>query len=141
MKYKFFEHTADIGVEAVGSTIEEAFSNTALGLENIITDTSKVEEKTERPINLESEDLKSLLYDFLEQFLVLFDSEELFFSRIEVKSIKGQEGKYSIEAIAYGEKYNPDKHESKTHVKAVTYHQMKVEEKEGKHIIHVLFDI
>jgi SHS2 domain-containing protein len=141
MKYRFFEHTADMGVEAEGDSIEEAFSATALGLEDMITDITKVGAEIKKEINVESEDYNSLLYDFLEQFLILFDSEELLFSKVEVKSISESDGKYKLEAIAYGEKFDSEKHESKTHVKAVTYHGMEVKEESGKFHTKVLFDI
>jgi len=141
MKYTFFEHTADMGVEAEAPTLEQVFSLTALGMQNMISDTSKVEEATSRIINVEAEDLKSLLYDFLEQFLILFDSEGLLFSRIEVKSIKQEENIYKLESKAYGDNFSSTKHESKTHVKAVTYHGMIVEKRGENWFTHVLFDI
>lgn len=141
MKYKFIEHTADIGIETEAKTLEEVFSNAALGLENVITDTSKVGDKIKRDIEVESEDLQSLLYDFLEKFLILFDSEGLLFSKIDVKSIKGKEGEYKLKAVLYGEKYKPDKHISKTHVKAITYYGMKVEKRKDKFYVKVIFDI
>ena len=65
MKFKFIEHTADVGVEAYGENLEETFSNAALGFFEIMTDTSKIEEKEVREFKAKGEDLKSLLYDFL----------------------------------------------------------------------------
>ncbi len=45
MKFEFFEHTADIGIRAWGDSLEEAFENSALAVFEVITDTSKVQEK------------------------------------------------------------------------------------------------
>ena len=41
-KYKFFEHTADAKFQAYGKSVEEAFSNAALAMFSVITDTSKI---------------------------------------------------------------------------------------------------
>jgi len=43
--YEFFEHTADVGIIARGNTLEEAFSNAAKAVFEVMTDTSKVEAK------------------------------------------------------------------------------------------------
>ena len=121
MKYKFIEHTADVGIEAWGDSLSEAFENAALGIFEIMTDTSKVEQTEKREFEVESEDKQSLLYDFLENFLVLRDSQGLMFSRFRV-SIEGNK----LKAEAWGEEFDSEKHESKSEVKAITYHRMEV---------------
>ena len=140
-KFKYFEHTADVEFEAYGKNLEETFENAALVTSEVMTDTKKVEPKTEEKISIESEDLKSLLYDFLEKLLILFDSKNLVFSEFKVNYIKKENDKFKLEASFSGEEFNPKKHESRTHVKAITYHQMDVGKKNGKHFIHVILDI
>jgi len=122
MKFKFIEHTADMGIEAYGKDIKESFENAALGLFEMMTDTKKVEEKTRKIIEAKGEDLKSLLYDFLEQFLIIHDAENLVFSRVVIHSLEDNK----IEAEAYGEEFDSSKHEDRTMVKAVTYQRMDV---------------
>jgi len=46
-----------------------------------------------------------------------------------------------VEAIARGEVLDPARHEIKTGIKAVTYHQLYVEESEGGWETQVIFDI
>ena len=121
MKYKFIEHTADVGIEAWGDSLSEAFENAALGIFEIMTDTSKVEQTEKREFEVESEDKQSLLYVFLENFLVVRDSQGLMFSRFRV-SIEGNK----LKAEAWGEEFDSEKHESKSEVKAITYHRMEV---------------
>ena len=83
--YEFLEHTADIKVRAYGKTLEQAFINAAYALTNIVTK-DKIKKIIEKTIKVESEDEKSLLYDFLEQFLILIDSEG--FLLAEIKELK-----------------------------------------------------
>ena len=59
MKFKFIEHTADVGVEAYGDSLEEKFGNAALGLFEIMLDTSKVEQKEKKEFEIEADDEQS----------------------------------------------------------------------------------
>lgn len=140
-KFKFFEHTADAEFEAYGKNLEEAFENAALVTSEVMSDTKKVASKVKEKISIESEDLKSLLYDFLEKLLILHDSKNLVFSEFRVNYIKKENDKFKLEGSFSGEEFNPKKHESRTHVKAITYYQMEIGQKKGKYFIHAVLDI
>ena len=79
-KYDYFDVTADIGFHAYGKSINEAYENAGLAMFNVITDISKVKKDESREFEIVSEDLVSLLYDYLEELLFLQDTEFLFFS-------------------------------------------------------------
>lgn len=142
MGFKFIEHTADVEVRSWGSTIEEAFSQTALALmETISPNLGKINPKLVKEINVESEDKYALAIDFLTEFLYIFDVEELIFSEIKVESIQLKHGNYQLKAIAKGEKFDKSIHEIGTEVKAITYSFMNIEQKENKVTIDIVFDI
>ncbi|MEJ2770663.1 MAG: archease [Sulfolobaceae archaeon] len=122
-KYEFFDHTADIGIKAYGRDLNEAFENAALAVFEVMTDTSKVEPKESREIEIDGMDLENLLYRWIESLLVYYDSELLLFGKFKVKIDLEN---LRLNAIAWGEKFNPDKHERRTVVKAVTYHEMSI---------------
>ncbi|MFP3345828.1 MAG: archease [Sulfolobaceae archaeon] len=122
-KYEFFDHTADIGIKAYGRDLNEAFENAALAVFEVMTDTSKVEPKESREIEIDGIDLENLLYRWIESLLVYYDSELLLFGKFKVKIDLEN---LRLNAIAWGEKFNPDKHERRTVVKAVTYHEMSI---------------
>ncbi|MBU4123853.1 MAG: archease, partial [Nanoarchaeota archaeon] len=82
MKFKFIEHTADVGVEAYGKNIEETFANVALGLFEIMSNTKKIKDTKMYKIKIKSENIESLLYDFLEKFLIIHDIENAVFTRV-----------------------------------------------------------
>ncbi len=138
-KFEFFEVTADVGYKAYGKTLEESFENAALAMFEVITDTSKIEPVIERKIEVESEDEYALLYDWLSEFLVLLDVDYLIFSKFEVKIEKKEEG-FSLKGTAWGEEFNPEIHESRAEVKAVTYHLMDVKQDNGV-MVQVILDI
>lgn len=136
--FEFFDHTADVGVRAYGKTLEEAFSNAALGVFEIITDTSKVEQKEQREIYINSYDLENLLYKWIEELLYYYDTELMLFSRFDVMI---DTDNMILEGIAWGERFDEKKHERRTVVKAMTYHQMSIEKIDDMYIITFVVDI
>jgi SHS2 domain-containing protein len=139
--FKFLEHTADIGIEAEAKNLEKVFADIALGMFEVMTSTKKIKRKIKKEIKIESEDLQALLYDFLEKFLILHDTENLMFSKFDVKKIQKEKDKWNLECEAWGEEFDPKKHEDRTLVKAVTYHEMKIEKTSKGWKAKVIVDI
>ena len=115
--------TADVAFEAYGKDLSELFANSALAMFEVIVNTKQIEPKVERKIEAEGNDLQSLMFDWLNKLLVFVDSENLAFSEFDVKV---DERSLKLEAICKGEEMNREKHETRTHVKAATYHKMKI---------------
>jgi SHS2 domain-containing protein len=138
-KYKFLEHTADAKFQAFGTNLEEAFSNAALALTNIVVEQKEVESVIQKVITIESEDLQSLLYDWLEKFLYMIDADHFVLSKIV--SLKIQKGiKYKLNATVAGD-LGIEKYDFKTHVKAVTYNDMIIQDKPGNAMVQVVLDL
>lgn len=128
MQYKFLPHTADIKFQAKGQTLEQAFINSALALTNIITK-DKVKPKIKKTINIKGKDKENLLYNFLEEFLYLLDTEGFLLSKINSIQIKGKIKskkplRYKLELRAELLGDNQENYETETHVKAITYNNM-----------------
>lgn len=140
--YRFLDHTADVSVEIRGKNLEEAFEQTAYSLMETITPSLKlISPEIERIIIIEAEDKEALLFDFLTEFLYLFDVDELVFNNIAIQPIRKEQEKYYLKAIVKGEKFDIHKHESGSEVKAITYSFMKIEEKKNRVKINIVFDI
>ena len=141
--FEFKEHTADIKVKSWGRTLEEAFSQTAFSLMTTISpDLTKINPEIEKTITITSEDTGALLFDFLSEFLYIFDVEGLIFSEITVASIdKVKSNQFLLQAYVKGEKFNSEKHEIGTEVKAITYSFMNIEQSDQNVTIEIVFDI
>lgn len=138
----FEDHTADVQVKCWGKTLEEAFNQTAYSLMATITpNLDKISPNVEKKIKIKAEDKEALLFDFLSEFLFIFDVEELVFNEIDVQYIKKIEDFYILNGILKGEKFNLDKHEIGIEVKAITYSFMEIVESEEKVEIRIVFDI
>jgi len=141
-RFTFLEHTADAYIEAYGDTLEELFENATIAMFEVMTDTSKVSPIEVRNVEAEGFDLESLLYRWLEEWLIIRDSENMVFSKFKVKKIaKVGEDQYVIEGLGWGEKFNPRVHEVRTEVKAVTYHMMEIKQENRRWIARFLLDI
>lgn len=140
--FEFKDHTADVQVRSWGKTLEEAFSQTALSLMTTITpNLKKISPLIIKSIEINSEDIYALCFDFLSEFLYIFDVDELIFNEITVDFIKKKNDGYKLKATAIGEKFDRNKHEIGTEVKAITYSFMNIEEKKNKVEIDITFDI
>ena len=126
-KFKFLAHTADIKFQAFGKTLEETFGNCVLALGKSIYN-GKVKNKIKKKIKVSGKDLENLLYEFLEEFLVLFDSEGFLVSKIE--KIKVNEKNFEIECEVIGD--DSENYEIETHIKSVTYNEMFVKQEKGR---------
>jgi SHS2 domain-containing protein len=137
-KFRFIDHTADVGVQAYGETLGEAFENAALGMFNIITDPSKVGMQQDFEVTIEGEDLKDLLHEWLAQLLILSQVNNMLFSSFKV-DLKNLDNRVGLTGLVMGESADPSRHVYKTEIKAVTHHMLEV--KENPPMVMVLFDI
>ena len=140
-RYEFLDHTADAKFRAYGKNMEEAFANSAIALANIMIETDKVEQKINKSIEIKGDDLKSLLVNFLGEFVYLLDAEGFVLGKIASLTINKTTEGYRLAAVAKGDKY-ADKYEILGDVKAVTYAEMEIkEEQKGNCWVQVVVDI
>jgi SHS2 domain-containing protein len=136
-KYEFIEHTADLGLKVYGDSIEALFVHAAEAFFETILSLESVEEEIERSIEVGAEATDELMVSWLDEFVYLYDTEKLVFKRFEITSIQ----KNQLRANAWGEKMDPARHEIKSIIKAVTYHQLYVKEIDGRWEAQIIFDV
>jgi len=139
MTYKFLPHTADVKIQVEEKTLDKAFSTAAMAMKEVIAEKIKIHAKIKKEINIESENKESLLYDFLEQFLVLLDSEGFVLAEVTSVDIKGENDKFFLTAEILGD--NAKNYKFSNDVKAITYNDMKIEHKKGKTTIVFVLDV
>lgn len=134
--FEVFDHTADIGILAHGSSQEEAFVNAARGMFSLITDLDLVKEVEARDVEVQAVDRELLLAAWLSELLFLFEVEYLLFRRFQVEfPAPGR-----LRGVAWGEKIDPRRHPIHMGIKAVTHHMLQVEKEDG-YWARVIFDI
>lgn len=135
--YHILEHPSDMGIEAYGNSLKEVFEYAALGLVSIIVDPTTVDPVEQRYIKLKGSDPENLLVKWLSEVLYLYDGQEFVTSDVSIKDLTAKE----LEAVVTGETVDERKHVFKMDVKAITYHQLKVEEREDGCVVRVFVDI
>jgi SHS2 domain-containing protein len=133
--YRYIDHPADVGFEAYGDTLEELFANAALAVYSFMTEVDEIAEEEERAVAIQAEDLLSLMFDWLDELLFLFESESLV---MKTFGITVNESEFRINGTCRGGKFDPAKHASGIIVKAVTYNMMEVKKNEVWHAQVVL---
>jgi SHS2 domain-containing protein len=136
-RYKLFDHTADLGVEIYGKTVNELFANAAFSIFDIITDLKHVTPTVERKIVVEGEGWEDLLVNYLREVLYMFNGEGLLLKEYSIQKIDPRH----LEGNVSGELFDPSKHRINTEIKAVTYHQVTVRETPEGWVGKVIFDV
>jgi protein archease len=122
--FRVLEHTADVGFEAFGRTLEEVYANAARALTDLIVDLDAVRPAEEVKIEVEGSDAPSLLVNWLSELLYRFDADRWLFRDFELARLSDR----ALDARARGEKFDPERHGIKLMVKAITYHQLALDE-------------
>ncbi|TSC54282.1 MAG: archease family protein [Microgenomates group bacterium LiPW_16] len=156
IKFRFLEDiaTADVAFEAYGKTPDELFENCGLALEEVMVDTKTLQKSKVKgqkaKLQLKSQKLEDLLYDFLSEMVFLKDRDGLLFSKFEIKikpltpsriSPKDASSAYTLVANLSGEPIDPSHHHLRADVKAVTKHLFALEKEKEGYKATVILDI
>ena len=89
-------------------------------------------------VEIESEDEKSLIYDWLSRLLTLVDIENMFFSKFEVIELK-KDDEFKLKVKCSGEEIRQEL--ILTIAKAVTYYKYSVERTKDGWVASVVLDV
>ena len=137
-RYRVIDHTSDIGLEAEGDTLGEAFVHAAEGMFDILSDGSRVASRTSLPVAVDGTDPGELLVNYLGELLYLFEVHGVLFGEFTVR-ITGSGERWELMGEALGEPMDPAKHNYPLEIKAVTYHLLEV--REDPPFVRVIFDL
>ena len=135
--YEILEHPADVGIEARGPSLADAFAQAAEGLMSVILDPAHVVVRESRKITLTASDTDQLLVRWLSEVLYLFDGCGFAASHFDVQL----PAPASLIATVHGERFSPSRHTVRTDVKAVTYHLLHIRQGPDECVVRVYMDI
>lgn len=136
-KFEIIEHTADFGVIGKGGTMAEAFENAAFGMFSVVADLGQYESTGQQSVTVAGSDDIALLERFLSSLLVIFDGDALLPLDFEITEISMGRLTCWVSTRPFGddiEWFGPT-------IKAVTYHQMAVEERNGEWTAKAILDV
>lgn len=140
-RFRFLEKIAiaDIAFLAFGQTLEELFESSALAVFEAMVKLDTVEAKETERIQLDSDKIEDLLFDWLSELVYLKDAKGMLFKDFSV-TIQAKP-RYYLQAEAKGERIDRNKHHLRVDVKAVTYHMLEVKRKKEHWTAQVILDI
>jgi len=143
MPYKFLEEvgTADIAFEATGRDLPELFIAAADATMNVMIDNlDAIESRETREIDLWSDKIDMLLFDFLQELIYFKDAHRLLLRARETQ-VDQKDDACFLKAKVAGERLDDTRHRQRADVKAVTLHGFSVEQRDGNWRARVLLDI
>jgi SHS2 domain-containing protein len=147
--FELLEHTADVGIRARGTTLEEAFEQATLGLAEVqgalapgpggpAGEPGPGEPAAGEPVGVEvaAADPGGLLVDWLNEVLWLAETRQAGLAGVRVERVGDGTARGSVTLSEGGP--SPDG----TFVKAVTYHRLRVEPDPGRGwLVEVYLDV
>ncbi|XP_075244648.1 protein archease-like [Convolutriloba macropyga] len=139
--YEYVDHTADIQLHAWAPKLQDAFIQCAYAMFAYMTDLDTVDIASSVELQAEAtgDGLDSLLYHFLDELLFHFSAEYFVPKTIEITKFDREALK--IDVTISGEDFELSKHPQGTEVKAITYSNLQIHEKENMCDVFVIVDI
>ena len=138
MSYKTLEHATDAIIEVTADNLRDAFRIAGISVIETILDISKVNEEDSKKIVVKGKDLRYLLYNWLEEMIILTITEGFAGKRIAIEINETNE--WEINAEIFGENINLDRHDFKVEIKSPTFHDMRIEQNENV-VMRYLLDL
>ena len=135
--HETFEHTADLGIRAWGSTLAQVFEEAAKALFGVVVDLATVSPSKKLKVKLTGDSDEALFLAWLKELLFIFETEHLVFSDFRVLSLKNG----ALSAEAGGEPLDNVKHALGREVKAITLHQFKLAWEKDRYLAEFIVDI
>jgi SHS2 domain-containing protein len=136
LPFEVIDHTADIGIIARGSDLAALFCNAAAGMLSLLTDVDTLRQDTTRGIRLEANDRETLLVAWLNEILYIIYTEKLILCKFDIL-IDGNR----LAAKCAGQELEPKDHRIGREIKAATYHDLEIVERDGEYSAKIIFDI
>ena len=136
--YELFEHTADLGLRATAPDLPSLFAEMAKCLLSaMVEDPASVVSRQMDRIILTGSDREFLLFDWLRELLLRFETHRMLYSAFNVHRVD----ETGLVAELAGDFYDPERHVLAHEVKAITYHELKVVEHNGGWLAEAIVDI
>lgn len=124
-QFEYLDHTADVILHSWGKSMKVAWEQVVVAFFNHMTDLDKVELVHEVEVEATGHDILDLLFHLLDEFLFVYGSDYIICRRVEITTFDVT-GPFRVRARGIGEKFDIQKHNQGTEIKAITMHQMKI---------------
>jgi tRNA nucleotidyltransferase (CCA-adding enzyme) len=135
--FEIFAVTADKGIRAWAPDAPGLFRAAALGLWSLMVDPAGVARAREERVAVEAGDRETLLVAWLNELCYLHEVRAFAGADVTVHALSDT----ALSASAWGDTLDPARHRVIGHVKAVTYHGLRIAETPGGLEARVVVDV
>jgi SHS2 domain-containing protein len=135
--YEPLSHTGDLGMVVYGQDLQELFAHAAWAMFDLMSDVTTIRPQHTVMLSVSATDLEDLLVRWLGELLYLYDTQRLLCCIFTFATLEPTR----LTATVAGEPLDATRHPIDTEIKAVTYHQIAVEQVEGRWQARVIFDL
>ena len=137
LSYHIIDHTADLGIRVKGPNVKNLFIQAAKAMTDLMVKGDISKKTIIKDVSLQGEDFPDLMVKWLGEILYLFHGEKLLVHSIKIKSISP----ITLRSTLTFSSFDPEHHQVKREIKAVTYHQIFVDNVNDKWQARIIFDI
>jgi SHS2 domain-containing protein len=134
--FREIEHTGDVGIEIEAGSRAELFRRAALAIAQLMVDTTTVLRSERRELSVPAADDADLMHDLLSVLLQTFVVDCFIWSEVMI-----DDSGPGLKVYLLGERFDPDRHEFRHEIKAVTYHELSVRSAGGRWLARIIFDV
>ena len=135
--YKIIDHTADLGIRICGTDLAGLFENACNSLTDLFLKIKASGDSSSVRMTVRSMDLEDLMVRWLGEILYLFEGENTVVISSRISKISHKQLDATLETVIF----DPLIHEIIREIKAVTYHDIQVSEKNGTWEALVVLDL
>jgi tRNA nucleotidyltransferase (CCA-adding enzyme) len=137
MPWEHFRHGADVGVRGLGVSRADALEQIALALTAVVADPLRVRGETLVELRCDAPDDELLVVDWLNALIYQMMTRNLLFGRFAVTLHD-----HALEAKAWGESVDNERHQPLVEVKAATYSELSMAQREdGTWVAQCVVDV
>jgi SHS2 domain-containing protein len=137
VKYRFIDHTADLGLRVFGADPSELFATAARAMFDIMVSPESIHAVQSLNLQVEGADWPDLMVNWLRELLYLWSGKGLLVHSVDIHDI----GAHRLTADVAVDSYDPSRHALGNEIKAVTYHQISVRRKLTGWEARIIFDV
>jgi SHS2 domain-containing protein len=136
-KYRILNRSSDLAAKIYGGSQTDLFANAGHALFELITDMEKVQVTESLPLEVDGVDRDDLMVNWVRELLYLYQGSGYLLKEFKIVEVKDDH----VRAEVRGEKFDPDRHEIKQEIKAVAYHQSRMDKTGNEWTAQVLFQL
>lgn len=136
-KYRILSRSSDLLIKVFGGTQAELFANSAFALFDLITDIGKVEIRERLSLEVEGVNRDDLMVNWMRELLYLYQGSGYLLREFLVHEARDN----YVRGEVCGEKFDPDRHEIQRDIRAVAYHQSRMDKTGDQWTAQVIFEL